>query len=268
MTQASLRNPAAPVEQQVSADEPVLVFESNLAGKHGKGTSFLAEKCHGAAAGKGWGLQGGSYAIPVFDKDLMPVSATILSNYVQSFLKHAAGTQQQRYRVTALGFGNPNVSQAELVKMFARAPANCLLPGRWLELLGKLDSVRIIVLDTAAALRSEKVQQRLDDYFAINAPLWTNKVVEIVSAGSPQSVMANDQYARARNYRHRIVNVNEVFYRNYLNQAREDAAVWYATRILNIAEPDQTSQGSTLRILQSAIRAGLEIEDITLGEQF
>ncbi|MFO1435375.1 MAG: hypothetical protein U1F34_03025 [Gammaproteobacteria bacterium] len=266
MTQASLRATAA--ADSHAAEEPVLVFESNLAGQHGKGTSFLAEKCHGAVAGKGWGLQGSSYAIPVFDKDLMPVSATILSNYVQSFLKHAESTPQQRFRVTALGFGNPNISQAELVKMFARAPSNCMLPGRWLELLSKLDSVRLIILDAAGALSSEKVQQKLDDYFSINAPLWTSKAVEIVSAGSPQSTMANDQYARARKYRHRIVNVNESFYRNYLNQAREDMAVWYSTRILNIAEPDQTSQGSTLRILQSAIRAGLEIEDITLGEQF
>lgn len=266
MTQAPLRKPDPAVETPVAAEEPVLVFESNLAGQHGKGASFLAEKCHGAVDGKGWGQHGNSYAIPTADKELMPLSQGVLSNYVQSFIKHAEANPAMRFRVTTLGFGNPNLSQRDLVRMFARAPSNCLLPGRWLELLGKLDTVRIIVLDAAGALRNAAPQQRLDDYFAINAPLWTNKVVEIVSTGPANSVVANDQYARHRGYRHRIISVNENFYRNYLNQAREELAVWYATRLLNLAEPDQTSQGSTLRLLQAAIRAGLEIEDVTLGD--
>jgi hypothetical protein len=266
MTQVTLRKPE-PANPPSGNEEPVLVFESNLAGQHGKGASFLAEKCHGAADGKGWGQHGNSYAIPTADKDLMPLPQGVVGNYVQSFLKHAEANPGMRFRLTTLGFGNPNISQGELVRMFASAPANCLLPGRWLELLGRLDTVRIIVLDAAGALRGTGAQQRLDDYFAINAPLWTNRVVEIVSTGPANSVVANDQYARQRGFRHRIIGVNETFYRNYLNQAREELAVWYATRLLNLAEPDQTSQGSTLRILQSAIRAGLEIEDVTLGEQ-
>jgi hypothetical protein len=148
--------------------------------------------------------------------------------------------------------------------MFKDAPKNCLLPGRWLELLGKLDTVRILVLDGAGALRYPAVQKQFDEYFALNAPLWSTQRIDIVSVGSPVSVVANDQYTRSRKYRHRIVSVNEQFYKNYLNQAREEMAVWYAARMVTISDPDQTAQSSQVRMLQAAMRAGLEIDEISV----
>lgn len=267
MTQASAVKTSTGSEFATRGEEPVLVFESNLAGRHGRGVSLLAERCHGAQAGKGFGYCGNSFAIPTSNSDLVPLTRDIVANYIRGFLTHAASHPQQQFRVMALGFGNPHLKAAEIAAMFRDAPANCLLPGRWLELLGQLDTARVIVLDSSAALAGAAAQKRLDEYFAISAPLWSTRHIEIVSVGSANSVVANDQYARSRRYRHRIVSVNESFYRNYLNQAREEMAVWYATRLVSLSEPEQTQQGNQVRIVQAAMRAGLEIEDILLGAQ-
>lgn len=265
MNPASLQRTSETPDHGARAEEPVLVFESNLGGQHGRGVSLLAEKCHGAVDGKGWGHHGNAYGIPTLDSEMMPLTRGVLVNYVQNFLKYAAAHPQMQFRVTAFGYGNPNIGMGEIVEIFRQAPRNCLLPGRWMEMLGRLDMVRLLLLDASGSLRGTVAQESLDEYFAINAPLWAEKSVEIVSVGSAVSVVANDKVARRRNYRHRIISVNEGFYRNYLNLAREEMAVWYSTRLVTVLEPDQTSQGNTLRLLQAATRAGLEMDEIQLG---
>ena len=264
MNQASLKKPSEIPENSTRTDEPVLVFESNLGGQHGRGVSLLAEKCHGAVDGKGWGHHGNTYGIPTLDSEMMPLTRGVLTNYIQAFIKYASSQPHLPFRVTAFGYGNPNIATAEIVEMFREAPSNCLLPGRWMEMLGRLDTVRLLLLDVSGSMRDEEAQAGLDSYFAINAPLWADKSVEIVSVGTAISVVANDKYARSRDYRHRIISVNENFYKNYLNQAREEMAVWYCTRVVTILEPDQTSQGNTLRLLQAASRAGLEMDEIQI----
>ncbi len=263
-TASPQRSPETP-DHGARAEEPVLVFESNLGGQHGRGVSLLAEKCHGAVDGKGWGHHGNTYGIPTLDSEMIPLTRGVLVNYVQNFLKYAAAHPQRPFRVTAFGYGNPNIGMGEIVEMFRQAPRNCLLPGRWLEMLGRLDAVRLLLLDAGGAIRESAAQDRLDEYFAINAPLWAETSVEIVSVGAAVSVVANDRFARRRNYRHRIISVNEGFYRNYLSLAREEMAVWYSTRLVTVLEPDQTSQGNTLRLLQAATRAGLEMDDVQVG---
>ncbi len=266
MNQASLKKPSDMPESSPRAEEPVLVFESNLAGQYGRGVSLLAEKCHGAVDGKGWGHHGNTYGIPTLDSEMMPLTRGVLTNYIQSFLTYASSQPHLPFRVTAFGYGNPNITTAEIVEMFRGAPPNCQLPGRWMEILGRLDTVRLLLLDVSGSMRDAEIQVRLDHYFAINAPLWAGKTVEIVSVGTAVSVVANDKYARSRRYRHRIISVNEGFYKNYLTQAREEMAVWYCTRVLTIPEPDQTSQGNTLRLLQAASRAGLEMDEIQIDK--
>ncbi|MCG3201901.1 MAG: hypothetical protein NFCOHLIN_01773 [Gammaproteobacteria bacterium] len=266
MNPASLQRSSEIPDHGARAEEPVLVFESNLGGQHVRGVSLLAEKCHGAVDGKGWGHHGNAYGIPTLDSEMMPLTRGVLTNYIQGFLKYAAAHPQLQFRVTAFGYGNPNIGMGEIVEMFRQAPRNCLLPGRWMATLGRLDVVRLLLLDASGSMRETAAQDRLDEYFAINAPLWSEKPVEIVSVGAAVSVVANDRYARRRNHRHRIISVREDFYRNYLNQAREEMAVWYSTRMVTVLEPDQTSQGNMLRLLQAATRAGLEMDEIQIGD--
>jgi hypothetical protein len=50
--------------------DPVFVFGSNLAGRHGKGAAIWARQHRGAIYGEGSGRQGNSYAIPTKDAKL------------------------------------------------------------------------------------------------------------------------------------------------------------------------------------------------------
>jgi len=50
--------------------EPVFVFGSNLAGRHGKGAALFAVRHRGAVYGVGEGFRGNSYAIPTKDAAL------------------------------------------------------------------------------------------------------------------------------------------------------------------------------------------------------
>ncbi len=50
--------------EELNANE-VFVFGSNLQGIHGSGAAQVARECFGAIMGRGVGLQGQSYAIPI-----------------------------------------------------------------------------------------------------------------------------------------------------------------------------------------------------------
>jgi hypothetical protein len=59
------------LQTQIStSNDPVVVFGSNLAGRHGKGAALGARLHPGAIYGRGVGPQGNAYAIPTKDRQL------------------------------------------------------------------------------------------------------------------------------------------------------------------------------------------------------
>ena len=266
MARASARVTPHPSAATSSASEPVFVFESNVAGKHERGSALLAAKCYGAMDGKGSGHVSNSYAIPTANGESEPLTKDVIANYVRGFLTYAESHPALQFRVTAIANENPYLRSADVAALFKSAPKNCLLPGRWLECLGRLKTARIILLDTSALLRRPAALRCMDEYFATYAPLWKAEGIEIVSIGPAASIVANDQYARRCKYQHRIIGVNEAIHKSYVAQVREDTAVWYATRLVSVTTPDQTSQAHQLRVIWAAQRAGLEIDDVLIEE--
>ena len=53
-----------------TSNDPVFVFGSDLAGRHGKGAALWARLHRGAIYGRGVGRQGNAYAIPTKDRQL------------------------------------------------------------------------------------------------------------------------------------------------------------------------------------------------------
>ncbi|MGQ0657371.1 MAG: A1S_2505 family phage non-structural protein [Chromatiales bacterium] len=266
MNQSSARNNIVGPAAVSGAAEPVWVFESNLAGTHERGPALLALKAFGASAGKGSGQVGNSYAIPTHSGEMAPLTREIVANYVREFLKYAAAHPNMQFRVTAMGGGNSQLSQGDIAGMFKSAPGNCLLPGRWLELLGRLNVARVIVLDRATLLGGAEGQRCLDDYLALNSALWAAERIEIVSIGPAKSVVANDQYARRRGHGHRIISANEQYYAGDVALARDEIAVWYATRLLTLTASQQTAPPHLFRVIQAAVRAGLPVEELLVSE--
>lgn len=118
---ASLANPV----------RDVFVFGSDLAGRHDKGNALKALRHHGAIYGRGVGLQGRSYAIPVRDENgkLLPIAA--ITRYVNAFLRFAAIHREMIFHVSRIGCERGAYRDDDIAPLFANAPPNCHLPKGW-----------------------------------------------------------------------------------------------------------------------------------------
>lgn len=108
--------------------EPVFVFGSNLAGRHGKGAALWARQHRGAIYGQGVGPQGRAYAIPTKDRQLRVLPLAAIRGHVDDFLGYARRRAELRFEVTPIGCGLAGYRPDQIAPMFAAAPANVILP--------------------------------------------------------------------------------------------------------------------------------------------
>lgn len=111
--------------------EPVFVFGSNLAGRHGKGAALWARQHRGARYGQGEGLQGRSYAIPTKDDRLRVLPLAAIDAAVQRFLEHARAHPDETFQLTPIGCGLAGYARADIEPLFAGAPGNVIPPAEW-----------------------------------------------------------------------------------------------------------------------------------------
>lgn len=111
----------------------IFVFESNLAGRHGRGAAFHAHKYHGAVYGVGKERQGNSYAIPTKDASLSSLPLTEIKKYVNTFIEYAKANPELEFEVTRIGCGLAGYTDSDIAPMFKDAPENCQLPEGWRE---------------------------------------------------------------------------------------------------------------------------------------
>jgi hypothetical protein len=102
--------------------EPIFVFGSNLAGRHGKGAALWARQHRGAIYGQGIGLQGNSYAIPSKDSQLRTLPLGVIEQHVSAFLAFARSRPELTFQLTPIGCG---------LAGYRRAPPNVLWPTEW-----------------------------------------------------------------------------------------------------------------------------------------
>ncbi len=109
----------------------IFVFGSNLAGRHGKGAALFARQNHGAIYGRGWGMQGHSYAIPTKDQGLRTLPLPVIKGHVDDFIAWARLNPLFTFNVTRIGCGLAGYQDSDIAPMFALAPPNCVLPEGW-----------------------------------------------------------------------------------------------------------------------------------------
>lgn len=257
-SQSQNRAPAA------TAKAGVWVFESNLDGRHGRGAPAVAVKCHGAEQGHAEGRMGDSYALPTCDGENKLLDWPTIKDNVQAFRDYATANPKLKFRFLPSSHMKSEREHTRFTDLLRNVPPNCELLGRMLERLDRLDSVRIILLDTNVTLIEEERKNVLDQYFAANAGLWNVDHIEIVSLGAAQSLVANDKYTKERGYRHRIINADPDVYGAYTEQAREQLSVAYATKIVCINDPTGTSTGNQVGALHLASCAGLQIDELLI----
>lgn len=109
----------------------ILVFGSNLAGRHGAGAALDARRNWGAELGIGVGLTGDAYAIPTKDADLEVLPISVIGDHVETFLQFAARMPHLEFCVTKVGCGLAGYSEGEMLDLFNDAPENVVLPPGW-----------------------------------------------------------------------------------------------------------------------------------------
>lgn len=110
------------------SNDPVFVFGSNLAGRHGKGAALWAKQHRGAIYGQGFGFQGNSYAIPTKDERLRTLPLDEVRMAVESFLWKAHHRRDLIFQLTPIGCGLAGYTPEQIAPMFRNAPPNVLLP--------------------------------------------------------------------------------------------------------------------------------------------
>lgn len=125
--------------------DPIFVFGSNLAGRHGKGAALWAVQHRGAVYGQGFGMQGNSYALPTKDgrngADLKDPAQTLpleaIRGHAMLFLAFACAHPHRTFQLTPIGCGHAGYTPEQIAPMFAGAPPNVILPPEFLAALNR-----------------------------------------------------------------------------------------------------------------------------------
>ncbi|MEQ9059359.1 MAG: hypothetical protein RLW61_08050 [Gammaproteobacteria bacterium] len=244
------------------AREPVYVYGTDLGGNQQGEAATLAVQVYGAASRHPSGPSGHAYAIPWAGSTRQRLELPALRNYVRTFCDYARERSDASFHVSRFGCGPDGHGDKVLAGLFVGAPANCLLPGLWSAVLDVRQPVRLLVFDPGAHLGDSTWQRRLEQFLALNAPLWGASAVELVSVGHARTLVANDAAARALGLTHRIIAADAAVYGRHAATVAEHKAIVYATRMLCIIDFDQTAQSHQVRMMGAATRNGLPIDQV------
>jgi hypothetical protein len=115
--------------------DPIFVFGSNLAGRHGAGAAKWAVENRGARWWQGIGLQGNSYGIPTKDENIVTLSLDRIQGYVDDFLRFAEDNPDMTFQLTPIGCGLAGLTPEQIAPMFSSASGNVQLPVEFIEVL-------------------------------------------------------------------------------------------------------------------------------------
>lgn len=150
--------------------EPIFVFGSNLAGKHGKGAALHAARHNQAESGIGEGPTGSAYAIPTKGMDLeaLPIQDALAG--IDRFFEYASTQSGTTFRLTRVGCGLAGLDEPTIRDhVLQHRPANVEIPGTWLH--AQTGFPRVIVagsrgLASCSPQSKEQYQERLDKLLA------------------------------------------------------------------------------------------------------
>lgn len=116
----------------------VFVFGSNLAGRHGAGAARTAMQW-GAIYGRGWGLFGQTYALPLLDEKLNKLPLSRIEEGVIALNTCAEARPSTTFLVTEVGCGLAGFSVSDIAPLFRRCmyTDNIHLPKRFWDELNK-----------------------------------------------------------------------------------------------------------------------------------
>jgi len=206
-------------------DEPVFVFGSNEAGRHGKGAALAAKREYGAKVGVIRGMTGNAYALPTKDAQLECLPLGRVIDELGAFFDLACATPGTSYRLTRVGCGLAGLPEEDVRDyVLEHAPDNVLLPGVW-EAVRTPGLARVIV----AGSRTVDDYQRLADN--LDRILSQLRNVEIVSGGARGADALGERYAIERGLKLRRMPALWEIFQKLSGPIRNARMSWYGTHL-------------------------------------
>lgn len=243
--------------------EPVFVFGANMRGEHLAGSAAAAARFHGAEHGVWRGPTGHAYAVPMRDPDDVLLPLAEIARHVASLRQYAQSKPDIALHVARFGCAPGEYDDRRMAPMFARLPPNCALSALWRRVLEPARQARLLIFDPEGRLRESAWQSALQDYLALNLPLWGADGVSLVSCGGARNIIASEAMARRLGCPHRICAENPARHGREAPIAAEMMAVWDSTHVLTICDPDQTANPAMVRVLSLATREGLLCDELS-----
>lgn len=121
----------ARVREAMRLPNAVLVFGSNLAGRHGAGAAATARTLYGAVLGVGEGLMNRSYALPTKDAQIRTRTLADIEASVAEFRRCVRDHPELLFVMTRVGCGLAGYTDAQIAPLFHDMPENVMLPLAW-----------------------------------------------------------------------------------------------------------------------------------------
>lgn len=237
--------------------DPIFVFGSNLAGRHGAGAALFAQKWRGAVPGQGIGLHGQSYAIPTKDADLKTLPLGDIAPYVADFLAYAAEHPDLNFQVTRVGCGLAGYKDDMIAPLFFNAPDNCYLPGVWesrrrVQVNPEDVLTRVIVAGSRTITSKDAVFPYLGHITSLLSRPFT-----VVSGTAAGVDTLGEEWAVEQGLRVKRFPSDWDRYQKAAGPIRNSLMAWYATHL--VAFWDGSSRG-TANMIDTAKNGGLHIK--------
>ncbi len=261
---------SAAVQQKISPAnrvEPVYVFGCRINDStFNEGTAAVAARFHGAGPGVWNGRNGNAYAIPCRNNEGAKLPPKVFSEYLNEFIKYARANPTLQFRVARFGCEKGGYQDAEIAPLWRDAPSNCVLPAVWKRQIGVCDTVKMLIFDPLVRLKSTEWQTVLRRYLVFNLPLWGVTSCEFLSIAGLRDSPSTANAATQLGYRHSAIRADPRYYHDQADIASEMLAIWHATHLLGVTDPEQTSVLSHVRILNFATRDGLFVDDLCMDD--
>lgn len=250
-------------------ERSIFVFDSNKEGRHGKGAALEAKNRYGAVYGVGSGLTGQAYAIPT---KITPYTVTPLEEikaYVKEFKAFAAAHHQLDFRITRLGCQLAGYTDDQIGPLFADAPPNCFLPGKWLKYRDD-NTLRLIINGSrnACMLHADKASSALDKQAyaqvaaVIERAISNSSKVEIICGGATGGDFVGHVFAKEHGLPIEYFPANwqpNGVYDKTAGFKRNNELIWYGNALFSL--PYGETSG-TQHAIELAKNAGLKTKII------
>lgn len=141
--------------------EMILVFGSGLDGKNGRGDALDAVTYWGADTRVKAGASGQAWAVPVRGVKGDLLSIREIAKSVTKLIRFASRSKETFF-VSRIGCEPGAYAPEQIAPMFKDAPANMILPGVFLSILGRLNGNRVVVVGSLGNHPHEAVFDVLD----------------------------------------------------------------------------------------------------------